>query len=85
MKNAKEQPFTFCIFHFTLNKLFQFIHHVIYFFFCIVPAKGKPYRNLVGIVVNCPDNMAALLHPTGAGASAGSADIIYIQVEQQHL
>lgn len=64
-----------------LNYLFQFCNHGIYLFLRIVFAEGKPHGHQVGIVVDSPDDMRALVGAAGAGAAARGADIVHVKIK----
>jgi hypothetical protein len=68
-----------------LDQFPQFLHYCIYFFFCIVFAERKAYRYQVGIIIDRPDHMTAYVGPAAAGTSTGNADMIDVQVEQDHF
>lgn len=48
-------------------------------------AERKPYGHAVGVVADGADDMRALVGAAGAGAAAGGADIVNVEVEQKHF
>ena len=69
----------------SLHQLFQLLHHRVYFFFRIVLAETETYRNLVGVVIDGPDHMAALVGTGSTGAATAGADIIDVEIEEDHF
>src|SRR6185437_4727794 len=77
-------PMTYLIRN-VLNQVTQAPNHRIHFFPRIMLAERESDRNLVGVVVDGPNNVRPLLRPTGTGAATGRADMMDVEVEQQHF
>ena len=68
-----------------LHQFLQLRHHRINFCLGIVLAETETNGNLVGIVIDSTYDMTALVGAAGAGAAAAGADIIDVEIEEDHL
>src|SRR5579859_6779713 len=68
-----------------LDQLLQPADHGVHLFPRVVLAEGESHRDLIGVIIDSADNMRSLLDPACTGAAAGSADMMDVKIEKQHL
>src|ERR1700748_3601263 len=68
-----------------LYQVFKLFDYGVYLLLRIVLAEREPDGDLVGVIIDRPDDMRTLLSPAGAGAAARCTNMMNIQIEQQHL